>query len=145
MSIEKKKINEYLNKTKFIVLATVNEGKAPIQRSLGSFAAEDFTVYFSTNKNAAKVEQIKHNSRVSILFQHENQELTSFQNVAIVGEAKEITVKEERNKAITLFGNRNPGFKDKAENAIFRVEPKEIKILDYSKGFGPEAIQIINV
>jgi len=78
MSIDNDQISTYLNKTKFIILATVNKEQTPVLRAIGSFAVDGLTAYFSASKSTAKVEQIESNPKVSILFQHKNQELSSF-------------------------------------------------------------------
>lgn len=150
MSINENTLPEYLNQTKYIILATVNDN-APVLRSLGSFAVEGTTAYFSTHKNTAKVKQIESNPTVSVLFQHENQDLSSFVNVSITGEANKITAEEDLIKAVNLIGDRNPRFKERFEkgeisdNVFFRLEPREVKILDFSKGIGPDAVQVITV
>lgn len=148
MSIDKDQISTYLNKTKFIILATVNKEQSPVQRTLGSFAVDGLTAYFSTHKSTAKVEQIEANPKVSIVFQHESQELSSFINVSLTGKANKLEEKEDIDKAIQLIGNRNPRFKERAgrdelnDNVFFQVNPQEIKVLDFSKGAGPQAIQL---
>ncbi len=151
MSIQKEKINEYLNKTKFIVLATVDANQTPVLRSLGSFAADELAVYFTTHRSTGKVRQIRENPKVSILFQHENQELASFLNVSLTGDARELDSEEERQKAVLLLGNRNPRFRERAEkgeiseNTFFKLDPTEIKVVDFSKGAGAKAVEIINL
>jgi hypothetical protein len=56
---------------------------------------------------------------------------------------------EDRKRAIDLLSARNPRFKARAEKgelgdtAIFKIVPKEIKYLDYSKGFGAAGIQVL--
>lgn len=151
MSIEKDNISEYLNNTKFIVLATVNKEQAPVLRSLGAFGVDELITYFSTNKGTDKVEQIESNPKVSILFQQENQELPSFVNVTITGKAIKITEEEELDKAISVIGGRNKRFKERVEkgeikdNIIYRVDPLQVKILDFSKGAGPNAVQVIYI
>lgn len=150
MSIDKGKINEYLNKTRFIVLATVDENRVPVLRSLGSFGVDGLTAYFSTGKNSRKVGQIRENPGVSLLFQHEEQQLQSFINVTITGDAHPVTEEEEINRAVAVLSARNPGFKERVEkgllsnNIFFRVDPKELKIVDFSKGTGPAAVEVID-
>ena len=150
MSISENTLPEYLNQTKYIILATVNDN-TPVLRSLGSFAVEGTAVYFSTHKSTDKVKQIESNPTVSVFFQHENQELSSFVNVSITGEADKIAAEEDLAKAVNLIGARNPGFKERFEkgeisdNIFFRVDPREVKILDFSKGIGPGAVQVITV
>jgi len=146
---KKDKVVEYLNQTKWIILATVDDNQTPVLRTLGSFAVDGFNVYFSTGNNTAKVNQIELNPKVSVFFQHENQELPSYINVSVTGKANKVTTEEELNKVITLLSNRNPKFKERVEkgeigNSVFyRVAPKEVKLLDFSKGKGPEAVEVI--
>jgi len=151
MSINTNSLHEYLNQTKFIVLATTSNGQVPTVRTLASFAVDELTTYFSTGKQTDKVQQIKSNPQVSILFQHENQEISSFYNATIAGKATEITAETERQKAINLLSNRSPKFKERVEkgeianNTFFRIDPQEIKILDFSKGVGPSAVEFIRI
>ncbi|OPY58896.1 MAG: General stress protein 26 [Pelotomaculum sp. PtaU1.Bin035] len=151
MSIVENKVLEYLSQTKLIILATVNEDKEPVLRVLGAFAVDGLVTYFSTNKNTAKVKQIQSNPTVSVFYQHENQEAPFFVNVAVTGKASEVTEKEELDKVIKLISDRSPNFKSRVENneiidtIFFRVDPKEVKVLDFSKGAGPNAVQVISV
>jgi len=151
MSINTNGLHDYLNQTKFIVLSTISNEQVPTLRTLASFAVHELTTYFSTGKVTDKVQQIKANPQVSVLFQHENQELGSFYNATIAGKATEITTDSEREKAIKLLSDRSPNFKARVEkgeignNAFFRIDPQEIKVLDFSKGLGPNAVGIIKI
>lgn len=141
------KIKNYLNETRYITLATVNEQQQPVQRTLGAFAVEGSTTYFSTGVGAGKVAQIAANPKVSILFQHEAQELPQFVNVAISGTAHQLTDEVEVKKAIQLISDRVPKFRERAElgnlkeSLFYRVDPSEATIIDFSKGFGPAAVK----
>lgn len=150
MSTNKEKISEYLNKTRFVVLATVDGEGAPFVRSLGSFAADGATTYFSTGKGSAKVGHIQANPQVSLLFQHEDQQLPSFYNITVRGVAKLVTDEAEIGKAVSVLSGRNPSFKERLEkgllanNVFFRVDPGEVKVIDFSKGSGPAAVELID-
>jgi nitroimidazol reductase NimA-like FMN-containing flavoprotein (pyridoxamine 5'-phosphate oxidase superfamily) len=150
MSEIKNNVKDYINNTKYVVLGTV-KNNIPVTRTLGSFANDGFIVYFSTNKNTEKVKHIGKNPHVSLLFQHEGQELGSFKNVSITGRATQLLEKNEQDKAITVLGDRNPRFKERTakgdikDTALFRVEPVEVKFLDFSKGIGPDSVQVIAV
>lgn len=150
MSTSKEKINEYLNKTRFVVLATVDGEGAPFVRSLGSFAADGATTYFSTGGSSAKVGHIQANPQVSLFFQHEDQQLPSFYNVAVRGVARLVTDEAEIGRAVAVLSGRNPSFKERLEkgllanNVFFRVDPEEIKIVDFSRGSGPAAVKLID-
>lgn len=151
MSINTGSLHDYLNQTKFIVLSTINNEQIPTLRTLASFAVDELTTYFSTGKVTDKVQQIKANPQVSVLFQHENQELRAFYNATITGNATEITADIEREKAIKLLSDRSPNFKARVEkgeignNVFFRIDPQEIKVLDFSKGLGANAIGILKI
>lgn len=152
MAIDKNYLGEYLTNTKYIVLATVDSESAPALRTLGSFVVGDgYKTYFSTNKETAKVEQIEKNQNVSVLFQHENQELSSYYNVEIKGKAKKITEEAELNKVIELLGNKNPRFKERiAKNGlgstmIFSIDPVQLKVVDFKKGSGGNRIEVIRL
>lgn len=151
MSIDKNFIKEYLNNTKYITFATVNGENAPELRALGAFGVEGYTTYFSTVEGAAKVEQIKHNPNVSVFFQHENQELASFINITIKGKAEKVADEVDLKKAIEVIGNRNFRFKERIEkdglgsNIIIRVNPSELKILDFKKNPGENRVEVISL
>jgi pyridoxamine 5'-phosphate oxidase len=143
----KQKITEYISQTRWAILATVREDKAPVLRAMGSFAPDGVDVYFSTPAATAKVGQIGKNQWVNFFFQHEGQELPTFKNVAVIGKAGEVKDAAELKKAIGLLSARNPRFKERAEKgdlkdtAIFKIKSKEIKYLDFARGFGKEGIQ----
>ncbi|AKG34159.1 hypothetical protein VK70_05860 [Paenibacillus durus ATCC 35681] len=147
----KDRIVKYLNDTRFVVLATVNSDQSPVLRSLGSFAADGYTIYFSTQKNSKKVEQIQENPKIVLFFQHENQELSSFVNVSVHGTAEPITEPAEIGRAIQQLSSRNPRFKERAEKGelqdtvIYKVDARELKVLDFSKGIGAGAVEVIAV
>ena len=147
----KQKITDYISQTRWAILATVREDRAPVLRAMGSFAPDGVDVYFSTPKATAKVKQIEQNQWVNFFFQHEGQDLPTFKNVAVIGKASEVIEGAELKKAIGLLSARNPRFKARAEKGdlqdtgIFKIKSKEIKYLDFAKGFGKEAVQELDL
>ncbi|BDG02383.1 MFS transporter [Anaeromyxobacter oryzae] len=146
MALEKNQIPQYLHETPLIVLSTVDETTGPATRVLASFAADGLTVYFSTSRSSEKVRHLGVNRHVAVLFQHDRQELPSFRNVEIRGEAEPVSDERERARAIQLIGARNPRFRERAEkgelgdSALFRVTPRLVKVVDLSQGRGPSAV-----
>lgn len=140
------KVKEYIEHTGFIILGTVSEDGRPALRTIASFANDQFDIYFSTGKQSAKVGHIKANPYVTILFQNEGQELTTFKNVTYHGKAKIVSDENGLEKGVRLLCDKNPWFKATVEAgglqgiSIFKVEPESIQYLDYSKGIGPAAI-----
>ena len=151
MADSKTTIQKYLQATKYIALATVNEEKAPVIRTLGGFVLDDLQIYFSTGKSTDKVKQIRLNPKVALLFQHENQEIKSFINITLSGTAYEVTENAERSKAIALLAAKSPKFKERAKNGelsdrvFFRIDPEQIKVVDLSKGSGAKSVETIKV
>ena len=144
MPNKNKKIKEYLENSKTAVLATVDSNNNPNIRTIGGFGIKEITIYFSTVKESSKVGQIKSNKNVSLLFQHENQVIPNFVNVEIKGIAEEVKDKAQFEEGFEYISKRKPQLKitEKTHN-IYKVVPKEIKVLDFSKENAEERIQKI--
>ena len=146
-----KEIADYIAGAKWAVFATVKDGNIPALRTIGGFANDGLNIYFSTGKETDKVKQIEKNGNVAVFFQHEGQELPAFKNVELIGQATELTGEADLKKGIDLLSARNPRFKQRVEKgelantAIFKITAKEIKFLDYSKGFGQEGITVLKL
>jgi general stress protein 26 len=147
----KQEISTYIQNTRWVQLATVREDGTPVVRSLGSFApASAEVVYLATNQATEKNKHIAHSPRVSLFFQHEGQNLPAFKNVSLLGEAK-IANEAERRQAIPLLSAKSPNFRGRAEKnelgdtVIYRVVAKEIKYLDFGRGSGAAAVQVLKV
>jgi nitroimidazol reductase NimA-like FMN-containing flavoprotein (pyridoxamine 5'-phosphate oxidase superfamily) len=150
MSFDKEKIKSYIGNTKLLILATIDNENGqiyPALRTIGSFANDGFTIYFSTGKDSLKVKQIENNPNVAVLFQQEGQESSSFRNVTVIGKARLLNCEDALNNAIEIIGNKNPKFKERIKNsgrdkiAVFKIEPEVVKNLDFSRGHGPQAIE----
>jgi nitroimidazol reductase NimA-like FMN-containing flavoprotein (pyridoxamine 5'-phosphate oxidase superfamily) len=148
MAFDVKNLPDYIESARFLVLATADEG-GPVQRTLGGFGNEGTTVYFSTHQGSRKVQQIARDPHVSLLVQHEKQELPTFVNVAIRGTARRLRDSSEIAKAIERISARSQNFRERAargelgETALFRVDPTELRVIDFSGGIGPKAVTVI--
>lgn len=133
--------------TRFVSLATIS-AEGPVVRSLGSWGLHGRTLYFSTAKTSDKAAQIKGDPRVSAQLLAEGQELPSLKNVVLEGSARILESDADRTPAIDAIGARNPRFKERAAkgelagNAIYAVDAKKIKVLDFSKGQGPASLAV---
>jgi len=123
---------DYIAKAKLAILATVKAGNVPALRTIGSFAPEGLTVYFSTGKETEKVKQIEANPNVAIYFQHEGQERAGFRYVSLTGIAQRLTDEGAVKQAVAVLSERNPNFKQRIEKgeiekiALFKIVPKNI-------------------
>ncbi|HEY6839521.1 MAG TPA: pyridoxamine 5'-phosphate oxidase family protein [Geobacteraceae bacterium] len=148
MTLDNARISSYLNATRFMVLATVADGK-PALRTMAAFAAEGIAPVFSTHKDTDKVRHIEANPYVSILFEHEKQNLRTFINMTVSGIAVRIDDKASQEHIIRLIGARNLRYQERAargdlvEQVFYRVEPIEIKIIDFRKSPSPAGVELI--
>ena len=81
---------------------------------------------------------------MSLLFEHENQERSHFVNIEVKGIAEEVKGKDQFEEGLKYITQRRPQLKlTEDTHNIYRVIPKEIKILDFSKEKPEERIQKI--
>ena len=120
----KEEVVRYIDATRFAVLAYVRVDGAPLQRSIGSFAPRGLDLYFSTRKEADKVQAISAKKRISFLFEHDNQDLTQWQSVLLIGDAEKIDDGAELDLAVQTLSLRNPRFKERIDRGE-KIEPKE--------------------
>ena len=138
----KKDVVSYVDATRFAVLGYVRNDGTPLLRSIGSFAPTGLDVYFSTRKEAAKVQAISEQKRISILFEHDDQDLALWKSVLLIGDAEKIEGGAELDLAVETLSQRNPRFKERIAKGelpitqIFKLKAEEVEYLDYGQGFG---------
>ncbi|MHC1681961.1 MAG: pyridoxamine 5'-phosphate oxidase family protein [Clostridiaceae bacterium] len=146
MSFNENQINDYLNNSKTLVLATVGDENKPELRTLGGYGVKNDVIYFSTGKGSNKVKQLEINPEVSVLFQHENQVIPNFINITVNGVAEELKDSEDFNRALEVIKQRRPQLNATEEtHKIYAVKPSLIKILDFTKEAPEERVKIIEV
>lgn len=148
MSEAIKKSIEYVEQSKVGLLITVDENKVPFVRPIGAFFNEGADIYFLTAKETEKVKHINSNPTVTFYFENEGQPFESFKSVAVIGEASEVTEKDELNKAIDGISIRYPVIKEKVINgdfnnsSIYVVKAKSIKLADYTQATKEQLINL---
>lgn len=144
MAITKNEIETYLQESKSIVLATVDEEGQPDLRSLGGYNFDGYTLFFGTSAQSNKVKQLSKNNKVNILVQHEGQVIPQYKNVTIYGVAEKLTGTDyETGKSKIQERRPNIEFDEKEKN-IYKVTAKSVKILDFSANTG-EQTTVINL
>lgn len=149
----RQEIIDYIDATPLGELATVRQDGTPVIRTIGAFALDKggTSVYFATFPGAEKSRQIGANKRVSFFFQQEGQELLGFRNAEILGDAVKVGDEGEALRVAGLISARSPFVKDLIEkNGVgafeyYEVKGSELKFLDYSKGIGPQGIEVITL
>lgn len=149
----RQEIIDYIEATPLAELATVRQDGTPVIRIIGAFTLDKggTSIYFATFPGAEKTRQISANKRVSFFFQHEGQDLFGFRNAEILGDAVKVSNEGEAIRVAGLISARSPFVKDLIEkNGVgafeyYEVRGSELKFLDYSKGIGPQAIEVITL
>ena len=74
MGLDIKEYENYLTECRSFVLATVGTDNQPNLRHIGGYNLDGIDILFGTNKASQKVKEIDLNTKVTALFQKENQE-----------------------------------------------------------------------
>ncbi|MGG7177850.1 pyridoxamine 5'-phosphate oxidase family protein [Clostridium paraputrificum] len=144
--ILREEIKDYIKTSRSLVLATVNSDQKPIVRTIGGFAFEKGKIYFLTAIGSNKVEEIKNNNNVGILFQHENQELSKFKNIFLEGRAERVEEKDNFKESLEFITNRREKIKITDEShVIYEVVPKKVRVLDFSKENLGQRVEVLSL
>lgn len=112
------------------VLITLDAESNPMARIMDPFPPEsDFTVWFGTNSQSRKVNQIENNSTVTLYYQDSN----SSGYVVIHGDAEIVDDQKQKEKRWkdtweAFYPNNKEGY------LLIKVSPKWMEVLSYSRG-----------
>jgi nitroimidazol reductase NimA-like FMN-containing flavoprotein (pyridoxamine 5'-phosphate oxidase superfamily) len=126
----KSKILEILDQHRLMTIATNRPDGWPQATTVG-YVNDGLTIYFLCSPQSQKAANLARDSRVSLTIDHDTSDPT----------AQPVTDPIEAAKATNLLGTRYPEYMSlpmpkPEEIAGYRVLPKVISVLDYSKGFG---------
>ena len=139
MSVQKKGL-EIIQSKKGLIVNTIGLDGYPNTRIFYSQANDGYTVYFSSGTQATKVAEIAANPKVNAYYEDTSQELQTWKNVVIYGNAEPL-VKDsaEYKKAVELISAKSANFKKRAEegqltgNTLFKIKPIRAKVLDFAQ------------
>lgn len=136
------RILELLDQHRTMSLATLRPDGWPQATTVG-FAHEGLTLYFLCGPDSQKASNLAHDDRVSLTIDHDTPQVMDITGLSMAAYAQRVLDRAELEKALQLLLQRYPeqqslpGPMPKPEElCIFRVQPKVISVLDYSKGFG---------
>jgi general stress protein 26 len=143
MALTKEQIEEYLKKTKKILLSTVTEENKPDIRILGAIATDGVKLYFSTKENSRKTAQIEANSNVAVYFEAPDQKFPDYINATFYGKARKVTCEKEIEKALALIKENLPHFEWSEDKVIYAAEAELIKIYNSSAELAQDRLQLV--
>lgn len=138
----KHKILSLLEQNRIMTIATLRSDGWPQATTVG-FSHEGLTLYFLCGADSQKADNLSHDDRVSITIDKDSLQVMQITGLSMAAHARRITDPAEAARVLPLIMQRYPEQKDfnlpmpkPEEIALFRVTPKVISVLDYSKGFG---------
>jgi len=123
-----------------LAIATVRPDGWP-QVTTVSFVADGTRIYFGSWSKSQKAQNIERDARVSISVTPPYTDWSSIRGLSMSGHAMRVTDSAELGRVFELMVSKFPQIGqflkgDDVEMALFRVDPEQVSILDYTQGFG---------
>ena len=133
------KIVEILAHTNDMTIATLRSDGWP-QATTVSYASDGLDIYFVTGAGSQKARNLGRNGKVSLTVDRPYKNWNEISGLSLAGVAARVTAADEIAHIARLMAKKFPQTADFAMEedtlAFFRIKPKLISLLDYSKGFG---------
>jgi general stress protein 26 len=129
-----------LSHEKDMTIATVREDGYP-QATTVSYVNDGLTLYFGCDAGSQKARNIARSSKISLAIDARYENWEEIQGLSIGGIAERVTDRDELLRVQKLMLEKFPqiaqfGAYPGTELVVFRVTPRVISVLDYTKGFG---------
>jgi nitroimidazol reductase NimA-like FMN-containing flavoprotein (pyridoxamine 5'-phosphate oxidase superfamily) len=138
----RRKILTLLDQHRIMTIATLRPDGWPQATTVG-FANDGLTLYFLCGPDSQKAENLARDERVSLTIDHDSPQVMEITGLSMAAHAQRVVDPAEAEKALRLLMQKYPQqtslpvkMPTPSDVAVFRVEPKVISVLDYSKGFG---------
>ena len=125
-----------------MTIATLRPDGWPQATTVG-YVNEGMTVYFMCGRESQKAHNLAGDSRVSVTIDHDASNLAEISGLNMAAHARLVDDDAEKARLLKKLPERYPeqAVSELAEFSlddvhVYRLEPKMISVLDYSKGFG---------
>ena len=141
---EKETVKEVLRGHNLLRIATIDSNGLPCLRSVDyAMGDSENILYFITQKDSRKVQQIKHNGNIAFAIDHDCPTWDDLQNLKYIkgtGTAALVEDPQEMEKAFGLMMQKFPFLKDlpgdPSDFLAVKVELKEVFVTDNTIQFG---------
>lgn len=140
--ITKRQILEQLDRHRIMTVATLRPDGWPQATTVG-YVSEGLTLYFLCGLDSQKARNIARDDRISLTIDHDTPDLMAITGLSMAAHATLVTDRSEAEHVLQLMTQKYPEklpldvpMPGPDDVRIFRVTPKVISVLDYSKGFG---------
>jgi PPOX class probable F420-dependent enzyme len=138
----RRKILTLLDQHRIMTIATLRPDGWPQATTVG-YANQGLTLYFLCGHDSQKAANLARDDRVSLTIDHDTPQVMEITGLSMAGYAQVVNDPAEAEKALRLLMLKYPQqdsiplpMPTPADVRIFRVTPKVISVLDYTKGFG---------
>jgi nitroimidazol reductase NimA-like FMN-containing flavoprotein (pyridoxamine 5'-phosphate oxidase superfamily) len=134
------KILELFDQHRLMTVATNRPDGWPQATTVG-YVNDGLTIYFLCSPQSQKAANLARDDRISLTIDHDVADPMAITGLSMAAQAQPVTDPTEVTKAMNLLVTRYPEYAafpmpKPEEITVYRVVPKVISVLDYSKGFG---------
>ena len=137
----KSKILELLAGHRVMTVATLRPDGWPQATTVG-YASEGLTLYFLCGRESQKAANLARDNRLSLTIDHDPDNVFTITGLSMAAHAEPVTDHAEGKRIMQLLAAKYPAdanlgmtMPEPEQVRLFRVRPKVISLLDYSKGF----------
>lgn len=135
----KRKILEILDRHRILTLATLRPDGWPQATTVG-YASEGLTLYFLCGAESQKAHNLARDPRVSLTIDHDTHDPMAITGLSMAALATPVDDPAGIEKFIVMLKKKYPEYMampapDFSQIRVFRLTPKVISVLDYTKGF----------
>lgn len=137
----RRKILAVLEEHRIMTIATLRPDGWPQATTVG-YANDGLTLYFLCGRDSQKASNLARDERASLTIDHDTPQVMQIKGLSMAAHARRVTDRAEAEKALRMLMRKYPHQENMTlempqpdEVAIFRVTPKVISVLDYTKGF----------
>jgi nitroimidazol reductase NimA-like FMN-containing flavoprotein (pyridoxamine 5'-phosphate oxidase superfamily) len=138
----KGRILALLDQHRIMTVATLRPDGWPQATTVG-YVNEGLTLYFLCGLDSQKAANLARDDRVSLTIDHDASQIMEITGLSMAARAQPVTDAAEAGKVLSMLPLKYPEQKSlpgplptPEQVRVFRVTPKVISVLDYTKGFG---------
>ncbi len=136
----KRKILELLDRHRILSLATLRPDGWPQATTVG-YANDGLTLYFLCGAASQKAHNLAKDPRVSLTIDHDAPDPMAITGLSMAAEAAPVDDPAEIEKFMVMLKKKYPEYAampapDMSGIRVYRLIPKVISVLDYTRGFG---------